>query len=264
MLPSDFAERFRAELVAAYSEHASMLHEAIAYSLCGPGKLLRPKLVYASALASDFENDPDLVWEKTLKSMMAVEMIHCYSLVHDDLPAMDDDDYRRGRLSCHKKFGEAVAILVGDALVADAFEILSASSMNALLQVRELAKAIGSRGMALGQHFDLDDAAGKADFEVWRRIHQLKTGCLFESACVLGGLSVGANANTLETLREFARAYGLAFQLRDDLKDEDASVRFLGRERVQALLKEHAERAAQLSHDLKSEALLMLSGDLIS
>jgi geranylgeranyl diphosphate synthase type II len=258
MLPADFAERFRAELLGRYGDAMNPLHEAIAYVLSGPGKLVRPRLVLASALSASASPE-DQVWKCAMPAMLAVEMVHCYSLVHDDLPAMDNDDYRRGRLSCHKKFGEAVAILVGDALIADAFDVLSSAQENALLQTRELAKAIGSSGMVLGQHRDIIAASKQMSYDKWIEVHQLKTGRLFEAACVLGGLSVGAEDNKMSTLREYARAFGLAFQLRDDLKDDDATVALLGRVLVEELLEQTVARTAELSRDLKSDVLLDLA-----
>lgn len=251
-------ERLRTELIARYTGDG--LNEAIRYVLSGPGKLLRPKLVYASALTAAGAKD---CWSNALPAMLAVEMVHCYSLVHDDLPAMDNDDFRRGRPSCHKQFSEATAILVGDALIADAFSVLATSAENPLFQVRELAAAIGSSGMVLGQHFDLaSNSVG--DFERWCEIHRLKTGRLFECACVMGALSVSASKEVVSRIRQFAREFGLAFQLVDDLKDNDGTVALLGRVRVQQIAEETMLRAKKLAEDLLSEHLLSIASSLRS
>lgn len=247
-------ERFRIELLARYAGRSD-LNEAIRYVLSGPGKLLRPKLVYASALTASIDED---CWLKALPAMLAVEMVHCYSLVHDDLPAMDNDDFRRGRPSCHKQFNEATAILVGDALIPDAFSVLTTAAENPLAQVRELAAAIGSSGMVLGQHFDLGSNS-VLDFERWREIHRLKTGRLFECACVMGALSVSAPKEIENRIREFAQEFGLAFQLVDDLKDNDGTVALLGRDRVQQIAEETATRAKKLAESLQSEHLLAIA-----
>lgn len=257
MLPPDFDARFRAELEKIYASRATVLHEAMAYALCGPGKLLRPRLVLACALSSSAEPF-EAVWRKVLPAMLAVEMVHSYSLAHDDLPAMDNDDFRRGRLSCHKKFGEAVAILVGDGLSADAIHILAKAECNALEQIQELTSAIGSDGMVLGQHEDILALSENVDENRYLHIHHLKTARLFECACVMGALSVGAPERHVLALREFSRSFGFAFQLKDDLKDNDATALFLGADRVLELHAESLKKARQISVELDSPALLSL------
>lgn len=262
MLPIDFSERFESELALFYKGRNSVLHEAILYSLLGPGKRLRPKLALMSALSLGRGGFAE-TWDHVLPAMKAVEMIHCYSLVHDDLPAMDNDDYRRGRLSCHKKFGEAIGILVGDALIADAFEVLSFSQQGALAQMRELAQAIGSLGMVLGQEADLRSHPPEASWEYWREIHKLKTGRLFECACVMGAQSVGTSEDAIDNIRAYARAFGLAFQLKDDLSDNSATVSLLGRAKIEELLRENVELALQQSLVLGSEALGLAAQELL-
>lgn len=252
MLPSNWSERFEFELANLYSPGHSRLNEAILYALLGPGKRLRPRLALVTALALAKEKQPDDVWQAVLPAMLAVEMVHCYSLVHDDLPAMDNDDYRRGRMSCHKKFGEAAGILVGDALLSDAFAVLSLSKSNAARQVSELSKAIGSAGMVLGQLQDLDHLSNDVNLETWLKTHALKTGKLFEASCVLGALSVSADALHVELVREYAREFGVAFQLKDDLNDNSVLVKQFGSDAVRAMCKEKAERASNIAIDLQS------------
>jgi geranylgeranyl pyrophosphate synthase len=262
MLPIDFSERFEAALGSYYDEKGGLFQEAILYSLLGPGKRLRPQLAYICALAADSKTSEE-VWQLVLPAMRAVEMVHCYSLVHDDLPAMDNDDYRRGRLSCHKKFSEATAILVGDALIADAFDVLSTSKYNVGQQMQELARAIGSRGMVLGQQRDLAATTSDTTWEQWNAIHALKTGRLFECACVMGGLSVDAPVHVVEELREFARSFGIAFQLRDDLIDNASTVRELGRPFIETLLQQNVDAAVRVAGALKSEALESIARRLL-
>ncbi len=194
------------------------LHEAMRYAALGPGKRLRPFLVYqAGALFN--ESGPVLD-----APACAVEMIHAYSLIHDDLPAMDDDDLRRGRATCHRAFDEATAILAGDALQSLAFELLAAAEMpdaeQRLAMVEILARAIGSRGMAGGQMMDLD-AVGKApDIAELEDMHIHKTGMLMLASLQLGARCAGVtDQKAIRSLEKYGRAIGLAFQVQDDLLD---------------------------------------------
>ncbi|RMF94063.1 MAG: polyprenyl synthetase family protein, partial [Planctomycetota bacterium] len=195
------------------------LKEAIRYSLLSPGKRLRPLLVLlaAEAVAGD-----DSIISQALPAAAAVEMIHAYSLVHDDLPAMDDDDLRRGRPTCHKKFGEAMAILAGDALLTLAFETLAKHIRpleTAGVCCAELANAAGARRLVGGQ---ADDIAGPPDpptLEHLEAIHRRKTGAMIEVSLRLGGIVAGADAKQLDALGAYGREFGLAFQITDDLLD---------------------------------------------
>lgn len=202
------------------------LCEAMRYAVLGGGKRLRPLMVLASCRASGASP------EKSLDGACAVEFIHAYSLVHDDLPAMDDDDERRGRPSCHVAFGEATAILAGDALLSLAFEILSSPSLNPqvpdlsdtarLRAVSELAKAVGCMGLVGGQSLDLAyEGTEIEDMALLERIHRGKTGALFMASCVLGGLLGNAPSKVLEKLRRYGEAMGLAFQHIDDALDNE-------------------------------------------
>jgi len=206
------------------------LHRAMRYAVLGGGKRLRPVLVYATGNA--FEVAP----EALDSSACAVEIIHAYSLVHDDLPAMDDDDLRRGRPTCHVVFGEAMAILAGDALQALAFEVLAddprlrADPSNQVEMLRTLAAACGAHGMAGGQAFDLA-AVGKALTPAeLERMHMYKTGALIRASVRLGALAAGCrDAAVLAALEHYGHAIGLAFQIRDDILDIEGDAATIGK-----------------------------------
>ncbi len=193
-----------------------VLREAIRYSLLAPGKRLRPILVLMAAESCG--SDP----RRAMPAACAVEMIHAYSLVHDDLPSMDDDRLRRGRPTCHVRYGESLAILVGDALLAQAFEVLSAGitpPARALACCRQLASAAGPCSLVGGQVDDLrasSMAMGPAELE---RIHRRKTGALFRASLQLGGIVAGASPSEQEALTSYGEHVGLAFQILDDLLD---------------------------------------------
>jgi geranylgeranyl pyrophosphate synthase len=205
------------------------LLEAMRYSTLGGGKRVRPVLVYATgeALGAPLE--------LLDAAAAAVELIHVYSLVHDDLPAMDNDDLRRGKPTCHRAFDEATAILVGDALQARAFEVLanapaSIPATARLEMLRVLADAIGTRGMAGGQAIDLEavkQLLGKADLE---RMHRQKTGALIQASVLLGAISAGTlDAPLRAALTEFGAEIGLAFQIQDDILDVEGTTTALGK-----------------------------------
>jgi geranylgeranyl diphosphate synthase type II len=189
------------------------------------GKRLRPALVLLGARAAGDDGE-DLV-----PAAAAVEMVHTYSLVHDDLPAMDDDDLRRGRPSCHRVFGEAHAILAGDALHTLAFETLAAfpDPARAAALVRELARACGTRGMVGGQVADLEAEGKPPDVAVVEGIHRRKTGALLLASLRLGALGAGASADLLRRLGAYGERVGTAFQIVDDLLDEEGARADLGK-----------------------------------
>jgi geranylgeranyl diphosphate synthase type II len=199
----------------------SELREAIRYALLGPGKRLRPQLVLMAAEACGGS------LEAALPAACAVEMVHAYSLVHDDLPAMDDDDLRRGRPTCHKVFGEATAILVGDALLARAFEVLARDvrpSSAAAKCCAVLGRAAGATALVAGQAADLAMAAGgsdpsKIEPHELEAIHRRKTGALIRASLELGGIVAGATEKQLAALVAYGDKLGLAFQITDDLLD---------------------------------------------
>lgn len=206
------------------------LHRAMRYAVLGGGKRLRPLLVYATGLAFGASID------RLDSSAAAVEIIHAYSLVHDDLPAMDDDALRRGRPTCHIVFGEAMAILAGDALQALAFEALAndaalgVDASTHLDMLRTLAGACGSHGMAGGQAFDLAAVGQKLGAAELERMHVHKTGALIRASVRLGALGAGCrDATTLAALETYGHSIGLAFQIRDDLLDIEAGTEQLGK-----------------------------------
>lgn len=212
------------KFLTATAGPSELLQEALQYSLLNGGKRLRPLLVYATgqALGANL-NHCD-------RPAMAVELIHAYSLVHDDLPAMDDDDLRRGRPTCHKAFDEATAILAGDALQTLAFEVLADEQQPAALaMVKTLAQASGTQGMVAGQMLDLQGEGKQLSLEELQRLHSHKTGALIRAAVRMGALAAGANANVLNTLDAYATALGLAFQVQDDLLDIQGDEAMLGK-----------------------------------
>jgi farnesyl diphosphate synthase len=209
------------------------LHEAMRYTVLGGGKRVRPLLAYASGEL--FGADPDA----TARAASAVEMIHAYSLVHDDMPCMDDDALRRGKPTVHVAYDEATALLVGDALQAQAFEVLAGINNGAaagvpparlVTMLRLLAEAAGSAGMCGGQAIDLDSVGFKLSLEQLERMHQLKTGAMLRVSVLLGALA-GRDlaAHEQEALAAYARAIGLAFQVVDDVLDATADSATLGK-----------------------------------
>ena len=199
------------------------LSAAVRHGALGGGKRLRPFLVIESAVALGGDA------RAAMPAACAVEMVHGYSLIHDDLPAMDDAETRRGRPSVHAAFGEATAILAGDALLTDAFGVLADAYDDALARrlVAMLAAGAGSQGMVGGQAMDLaPDGSTEADIAA---IQDRKTGALIEAACAMGGAVGGADAVQEAALRAYARALGLAFQIRDDVLDASADPEVLGK-----------------------------------
>ncbi|MCZ7604980.1 MAG: polyprenyl synthetase family protein [Planctomycetota bacterium] len=208
------------------SDAPRRLTDAMTYSLQAGGKRLRPMLVLAACEAVGGELEP------ALPVAAAFEMIHTYSLIHDDLPAMDDDDLRRGRPTCHKAFDEATAILAGDAMATYAFQAILthvSEPAKAVAAGRELAIAAGLEGMVGGQMADLEGEGRTPSADELRYIHEHKTGALITAAVVCGGIMGGAADSTLQHLREYGQAIGLAFQVIDDILDETATAEQLGK-----------------------------------
>jgi geranylgeranyl diphosphate synthase type II len=197
------------------------LTEAMRYSLLAPGKRLRPILALAASEAVGARPD-----EALRLAAASVELVHCYSLIHDDLPAMDDDDLRRGRPTSHKTFGEATAILAGDALLTLAFEWLARAALRSehpnrfLAAVAALARGAGAAGMVRGQARDMLRVP-PATLEDLERLHEEKTGCLFRSALEVGAAVGGASPAETSALAQFGIAYGIAFQHKDDRDDDE-------------------------------------------
>ncbi len=228
------------------------LHEAMRSAIFSGGKRLRPALAYAAARACGAEPsvaDPVAT---------AVELVHTYSLVHDDLPAMDDDDERRGRPTLHVCFGEATAILTGDALQAEAFAVLAAAAAPADA-ILAFARAVGSQALVGGQADDLDFDRAGASLESVSEIHRRKTGALFVFATWGAGRLAGAPEPALAALERFGRHYGFAFQLLDDLDDaapeECSALAVASPERVHAEARRHAELAAAAAEPFGAKGL---------
>ena len=201
------------------------LHEAMRYSVFGGGKRLRPALAILACEALGGTR------AAALPAACALEMIHTYSLIHDDLPSMDDDDYRRGRPSCHRAFDEATAILAGDALQATAFGTIARHVKRpaiAAALVAELADAAGSEGMVGGQVLDIAGSS-RSDEDALERIHRMKTAAMFRGAARMGAISAGAPAAAVNRLGIFGERLGLAFQIVDDILDVSGTAGELGK-----------------------------------
>ncbi len=232
-LLADYRHRVDAALdhwLPAATIHPGRLHEAMRYAVLNGGKRFRPTLAYAAATAAGG------LLEQADGVACAVELIHAYSLVHDDLPAMDNDDLRRGKPTCHVAYDEATAILVGDALQALAFRVLAhdpSLTVPPAIRIRmidALAVAAGSRGMAGGQAIDLDAVGRELSLAELENMHIHKTGALIRAAVVMGAMSVdGLSEKSLSALDHFAQRIGLAFQIQDDILDIEAPTEQLGK-----------------------------------
>ncbi len=210
-------------------EPPQRLHAAMRYAVLGAGKRVRAILAYASAEAvGGASRGLDV-------PACAVELIHAYSLVHDDLPAMDDDELRRGRPTCHRAFDEATALLAGDALQSLAFEVLSSDPDLTVTAERRcrmlglLGRAAGSRGMAGGQAIDLGAVGGSLSLDELEQMHLCKTGALIRASVLLGALCASADDASVAKLDEYARCVGLAFQIQDDVLDVEGDTALLGK-----------------------------------
>lgn len=214
-------------LLPGVVDYPQSLHKAMHYSLFAGGKRLRPVLVLAAAEAVGGQI------EAAVNTACAFECIHTYSLIHDDLPAIDNDDLRRGRPTCHKEFGEATAILAGDALLTIAFGLIAATKgatpAAVLGAVSELAKAAGSTGMIGGQMIDIESEGKEVSFPVLEYIHIHKTGELIRASVRSGAILGGADDAGLESLTRYSEAIGLAFQIADDILDVEGSSEEMGK-----------------------------------
>lgn len=238
------------------------IYEAMEYSLYAGGKRLRPVLMLETARMCG--GDPAVV----LPFACAMEMIHTYSLIHDDLPAMDNDDLRRGIPTNHKKFGEAMAILAGDALLNKAFEIVSGVEnlppSRVLSAISMLAASSGTEGMIGGQVVDIESEGKSIDLSELQYLHLLKTGAIIRSSCTIGALLAGASESEIRAVDEFASKLGVAFQIRDDILDctgteeelgkpigsdeaegKNTYVKLLGLEKSEQLVKNYSTQAEQ-------------------
>jgi geranylgeranyl diphosphate synthase type II len=214
---------------------AARLFEAMRYSLMAGGKRLRPILTLA---AFDATNKTGLPLERAMPFACAMECIHTYSLIHDDLPAMDNDDLRRGLPTCHKKFGEALAILAGDGLLTLAFEICSAFEEGhaapaevRLRAIHVIAQAAGMNGMVGGQTADMELEGTNISFQELDYIHDRKTGALLRASVLLGGILAEADSRDMQALVDYGTRTGLAFQIRDDILDIEGDEKTMGKAR---------------------------------
>lgn len=243
------------------AQSGDRLRDAMRYAMLGGGKRLRPFLVMESAAL--FGVDP----ASAIRVAVALECVHCFSLVHDDLPAMDDDDLRRGRATTHIEYDEATAILAGDALLAHAFTLIAHPETHENPAVRSeliaaLADATGDNGMCGGQMRDIEGETNALNEDEIIHMQSLKTGALFRFACMSGAIMAQASKDERDALDIFARGLGAVFQIADDLLDEEASTEqlgktagkdrdsgkatlpaLLGKERARAIMTEHAEAA---------------------
>ncbi|MCC2596427.1 polyprenyl synthetase family protein [Pusillimonas sp. MFBS29] len=221
------------QLLPAVAEEPASLHEAMRYAVLGGGKRVRAALVYAAGEAALQTSAPASAQAIALDhAAAAVELIHAYSLVHDDLPCMDDDTLRRGRPTVHVRFNEATAMLAGDALQPLAFELLGLMPIAPALIVQAielLARSAGSLGMVGGQAIDCESVGMALTAEQLQQMHSMKTGAMLEASVLLGGIVAGAGSSVREGLERYASAIGLAFQVVDDILDVTADTATLGK-----------------------------------
>jgi len=224
-------EQYMKSYTRSLADSPERLTECVEYSLFGPGKRVRPALALFCCQAVGGKA------EQALPCAAAVEMIHCFSLIHDDMPAMDDDDLRRGRPTNHKVYGEAMAILGGDALNTMAFELLAKNVSDpklAITLIKELALATGPEGMIGGQvldtcHPDEAKSGSQSTLPDLQRIHRMKTGALIKGACRMGALAGGATPEQMKLIDSYGTAIGLAFQIMDDILDVTSTTEQMGK-----------------------------------
>lgn len=242
----------------------SQVDEAMKYSLLAGGKRLRPLLVMAAADAVGGKG------EELLSVACGLEMIHTYSLIHDDLPVMDNDDYRRGRLTNHKVYGDAVALLAGDGLLTLAFEVMleqtNVDPAVLVKVVREMAACAGNKGMVGGQTLDLAAEGKTLSLQEMEAVHEAKTGALFIAAVCGGGQLGGATTEQLQALKRFAELFGLAFQITDDILDVVGNAEEMGKatgsdsklQKATYVSLYSLEKAQQIAADTLKEAMSTL------
>lgn len=211
-------ERVLQQVLPSETTPPFLLHKAMRYSVMSPGKRIRPLLCLIACEAVGGDEF------QTLLPAAAIELFHTYTLIHDDLPCMDDDDYRRGQLSCHTIFGDAIAILTGDALQALAFDLLAKAQDSAGLKkpvnyLKELTEIAGSCGVVGGQSLEIEIAGEKINLQTVERIHYGKTAALFKASARIGAMAGNANQNQIDSLTSYAVNLGIAFQFVDDLLD---------------------------------------------
>lgn len=243
----DLIDRALDKYLPPVKREPKTIHMAMRYSIFSGGKRIRPILVLEAyrACAVKGRNGRAIGMDEALAIGSAVEMVHAYSLIHDDLPSMDDDDYRRGKKSCHKVFGEANAILSGDALLTLAFNILSKNLSPEICAecVRQLSDAIGTYGMVGGQAIDIRFKGKAVGSAMRNHINQLKTARLFECSAKLGAIASRAGDRQLRALAIFGKSIGSAFQIVDDIADGEGSIKSSRRSRAMACASRATDKA---------------------
>jgi geranylgeranyl diphosphate synthase type II len=252
-------------LLPQQSARPASIHQAMRYSVFAGGKRIRPILCLETARIFA----PDVT--AALHPASAIEMIHTYSLIHDDLPALDNDDLRRGKPTCHKKFGEATAILAGDALLTLAFETIGATPVDpahCVAMVKEVASAAGTvNGMVGGQVADLEAEGQRIEPEILEYIHRSKTAALIRASVTAGALCAGAAPDDVARLRRFGETIGWAFQVTDDILDVEESSAALGKTAGKDIAQQKAtypaihglQRSHEIANDLASKAIAELA-----
>jgi geranylgeranyl pyrophosphate synthase len=274
-----FSHVFGNFVASAWDDHESSLHKAIRYCLEGDGKRVRASL--ALMVCQSYGQDP----RKALSAGAAVEMVHAYSLAHDDLPCMDNDDFRRGRPSLHKAFDEVTALLAGDAILTDAMRVISdveffpdgafVSDTDKIRMIRELSLAAGGHGMVYGQNLDMFwTGRGQCDKSTLDKIHKHKTGALIGGACAMGAVAAGAPADHVPRWRQFGILIGLAFQAVDDTLDiKETTGKTKGKDKEQGKLTylslHSCEEVQRMVHAYTEEAVGHIppgldSGEIVS
>jgi len=243
--------------IPAESEIPGTLHSAMRYALLIGGKRLRPAL--ACATYEFFGGKPS---ESIRLAMCALEMLHTFSLIHDDLPCMDDDDFRRGKPSTHKAYGEATAVLAGDALCIFAFELIARTGNAAVIE--ELAHSLGTKGMIGGQIIDIESEGKPVDLATVDYIHYHKTAALIEASLVIGALLADAKKEDLEHIREFGKGIGLVFQIVDDILDIESSTEKLGKKVGSDIKKGKATYPAVLGLEASKQKAMELYNESLS
>ena len=258
------------ELLANYrNKYPEKLAEAMEYAVMNGGKRIRPVLMYM--ICDLFEKNNYKSYEKIKEIAAALEFIHCYSLVHDDLPAMDNDDYRRGKLTVHKKYNEAIGVLVGDVLLTEAFGIVANSKnlgdKNKIELISKLSEYAGFFGMVGGQFVDMESENKKVEIDTLKYIHAHKTGKLLTAAIELPMIALNIESEKREKMVEYSKLLGIAFQIKDDILDIEGNFEEIGKksndvqnekttypsifglEKSKKLLQEYLEKAKKIIED---------------
>jgi geranylgeranyl diphosphate synthase type II len=266
-IAQEYLARIAKDAEAKFDEHLPpvkdrpcRLHEAMRYSMFAGGKRLRPGL--AKAAFDMFGGKGDKIWLAT----SALEMLHTFSLIHDDLPCVDNDDYRRGKLTSHKKFGESTAVMAGDALCIHAFEMMGKTGNAKAIEV--LAHLLGTYGMIGGEMTDIECEGKTVDLEIVDYIHYHKTAALIEASLLVGAMLADASEKDMEIVRNYGRSIGLAFQIVDDILDIVSTTEELGKDAGSDIEKGKAtypsivglEKSRERARELYEESIKALDG----